>query len=373
LKVLFVVTEDWFFCSHFLDRAKFLAMSGFRVGIASRFSTHQIELEQHGFETFPVDFSRRGINPIGEIFTSFRIRKIIKRFDPDVVHNIALKPVVTGTIGALLARHKYIVNALVGMGYIFTSTDTRASLLKPVLIKVLRSLFHSKAVHVVIENHDDFHSLIDEKIVNTKQISVIRGAGVDLDVFTATPEPQGQLVICMVARMLIDKGVREFVDAAKDIGFEHRDVQFWLVGEPDRGNPSTISDSEIESWKQQQNIHYLGRRSDIPEILRSSHIVCLPSYREGLPKSLIEALASGRPVVATDVPGCREVVKDHHNGLLVPPRDSTALASALRSLICDPEMRKQMGRAGRVRAENEFSNGLICKQTLDLYRNIGAL
>ena len=136
-----------------------------------------------------MDFSRRGINPIGEIFTSFRIRKIINRFKPDVVHNIALKPVVTGTVGALLARHKYIVNALVGMGYIFTSTDTRASLLRPLLKKVLRSLLHSDAVHVVIENQDDLHTLISERIVDAEQISLIRGAGVDLNVFTATPPP----------------------------------------------------------------------------------------------------------------------------------------------------------------------------------------
>ena len=348
-------------------------MSGFRVGVATRFSTHQTDLEQLGFETFPVDFSRRGINPIGEIFTSFRIRKIIKRFQPDVVHNIALKPVVTGTIGALLARHKYVVNALVGMGYIFTSTDTRASLLRPLLKKVLRSLLHLDAVHVVIENQDDLHTLISERIVDAEQISLIRGAGVDLNVFTATPQPEGQLVICMVARMLVDKGVREFVDAAKIIGAEHPGVQFWLVGEPDHGNPSTIRESEIEVWKQLPNIHYLGRRSDVQEIMSASHIVCLPSYREGLPKSLIEALAAGRPVVATDVPGCREVVQNHHNGLLVPPRDSTALASALESLIVDPETRIRMGRAGRIRAENEFSNDLICKQTLDLYQSIGAL
>ena len=136
-----------------------------------------------------MDFSRRGINPIGEIFTSFIIRKIINRFKPDVVHNIALKPVVTGTVGALLARHKYIVNALVGMGYIFTSTDTRASLLRPLLKKVLRSLLHSDAVHVVIENQDDLHTFISERIVDAEQISLIRGAGVDLNVFTATPPP----------------------------------------------------------------------------------------------------------------------------------------------------------------------------------------
>ena len=369
-RVLFVITEDWFFHSHFLDRAKYIAASGGTVGVATRFSIHEDELQDLGFELFPVNFSRRGLNPIFEFLTALKIRKIVRRFKPDIAHNVALKPVVTGTFGELLGRQGVVINALVGMGYIFTSTDTRASVVKPFLSRILKSLLRSKPVHVVIENPDDLNSLVDEGFVRQSQISLIRGAGVDLNAFPFHPEVVGPVVVTLVSRILRDKGVLEFIDAASQLKSRVPEVVFQIVGEPDLGNPSAIPQSEIDSWESLPNVKYLGRRSDIADILKGSHIVCLPSYREGLPKSLLEALSCGRPIITTDVPGCREVCNDGVNGLLIPARDSIALSHAIEKLALNQDLRQAMGRAGRVRAESEFSNEIVCAQTLDLYRRL---
>jgi glycosyltransferase involved in cell wall biosynthesis len=369
-RVLFVITEDWFFYSHFLDRAKFIAASGGKVGIATRISVHENEFKDLGFELYPINFSRRGLNPITEFITALKIRRIVRSFKPDIAHNIALKPVVTGSFGELLGRQGVVINALVGMGYIFTSTDTRASVVKPILSRILKSLLRSKPVHVVIENPDDLKSLVDDGFVRPSAISLIRGAGVDLNTFPFHPEVAGPVVVTLVSRILRDKGVLEFIEAASQLQAKFPEVTFQIVGEPDPGNPSAISQSEIDSWASLPNVKYLGRRSDIADILQGSHIVCLPSYREGLPKSLLEALSSGRSIITTDVPGCREVCDDGVNGLLIPARDSLALSNAIEKLVLDPESRKTMGRAGRLRAESEFSNAIVCAQTLDLYRGL---
>ena len=370
MKILYVITEDWFFHSHFLDRAKFIATSGGTVGIATRFSTHEDELKSLGFELYAINFSRRGLNPISEFVTALKIRSVVRRFKPDIAHNVALKPVVTGTFGELLGRQKVIVNAPVGMGYIFTSADTRASLVKPILSKLLKFLLHSKSVHVVIENPDDLNSLIEDGFVRQSEISLIRGAGVNLNAFPFHPEIPGPIVVTLVSRILRDKGVLEFIEAASHLRLSAPDVVFQIVGEPDPGNPSAIQKNEIDSWNSLPNVKFLGRRNDIASILRDSHVVCLPSYREGLPKALLEALSCGRPIITTDVPGCREVCDDGVNGLLVPARDSIALSKAIEKLVLDTEMRQAMGRAGRLRAETEFSNEIVCAQTLDLYRKL---
>jgi glycosyltransferase involved in cell wall biosynthesis len=223
---------------------------------------------------------------------------------------------------------------------------------------------------VVIENPDDLKSLIDDGFVRPSEISLIRGAGVNLNAFPFHPENAGPVVVTLVSRLLRDKGVVEFIEAASLLFTKHPDVVFQIVGEPDPGNPSTIQLNEIDLWQSLPNINFLGRRNDVAAILRDSHIVCLPSYREGLPKALLEALSSGRPIITTDVPGCRNVCNDGVNGLLVPARDVTALSSAIEKLVLNPELRQAMGRAGRLRAETEFSNEIVCSQTLDLYRKL---
>ena len=369
MRLLYVITEDWFFTSHFIDRAIAAKERGFEVFVATRDGDAAIAIRSQGITVLPIDFSRRGMNPVRELMTILKLRSLISDVEPDIVHNIALKPVVLGTIAAILARTTFIVNAPVGMGYIFSSQDRRATLLRPIFKRVIKVVLNPRRSRVIIENPDDYAALVKSRMVQEQDLVLIKGAGVDVGKFHSTSEPAGTVVISLVARMLKDKGVFEFVEAARILKASGVEANFNLVGGIDKGNPSTLTTSELESWSREGIVNWLGQRDDIARVLSESHIVCLPSYREGLPKSLIEALAAGRPVVTTDVPGCREVVRHQENGLLVEPRNATALAEALRTLIANKELRQQYGATGRVRAENEFSNELITSQTFAVYES----
>jgi len=369
-RLLFVITEDWFFASHFIERAVAAKQAGYEVAVATRVRLHGQQISNSGIEIFPIEFSRRGLNPFTEIRTAWRLRYIVRKFAPDVIHNIALKPVVVGTLGERLAGHKRIVNAPVGMGYLFSSQDRRATMLRPIFLFILRRFLNPSGSQVIIENSDDYSSLIDQKMVRSDSLTLIKGAGVDTKLFAFVPEPARPLVVTVVARMLRDKGISEFVEAAALIRKSRPDTIFQLIGMPDEGNPTSFSLEQLDDWVRSGVVEWLGHQNNIAEHLAKSHIICLPSYREGLPKSLIEALASGRPVVTTDVPGCREVVSHGINGFLVQPRDSHALAEALMNLISDKSLRERMGRLGRERAEKEFSSEIIIGQTLRVYESM---
>ena len=369
MRLLYIITEDWFFTSHFIDRAIDAKRHGFDVLVATRDGDAARTIRFHGIKVVPIDFSRRGMNPVRELRTILRLHKLIRGIEPDLVHNIALKPVVLGTIAAIMAHTKYIVNAPVGMGYIFSSQDRRATLLRPIFKRVIKVVLNPRRSRVIIENPDDYVALVKFGMVQEQDLFLIKGAGVDIVEFHPGPEPAGTVVVSLVARMLKDKGVLEFIEAARILKASGVEANFDLVGGIDKGNPTTLTRSQLESWSREGVINWLGQQDDIPKVLAESHIVCLPSYREGLPKSLIEALAAGKPVVTTDVPGCREVVRHQENGLLVEPRNPKALADALRTLITNKELRQQYGAAGRVRAENEFSNELITSQTFSVYES----
>ena len=310
------------------------------------------------------------MNPFIELQTAFKLRSIVKRWRPSIIHNIALKPVVTGTFGERLAGHRNIINAPVGMGYVFTSRDKRIAFVRPIVRLLIRTFLNPLGSQVVIENPDDYSALLENHLVRKDDLNLIKGAGVNIDTFNETPELDGPLNVVLIARMLRDKGVGEFVESARQLKPRFPEVRFLLVGDPDSGNPTSFSISDLNSWQREGCVEWIGHSSDVANILKKSHIVCLPSYREGLPKSLIEAASAGRPIVTTNVPGCREVVTDGENGYLVPPRDSFALADAIEKLLIDPQMRKTMGAAGRKRAVEEFSSAVIINQTLDLYKSI---
>lgn len=370
MRLLYIITEDWFFASHFLDRAVAAKSRGFDVAVVTRKRSDTSRIESLGISVFPVEFSRHGLNPFREFVTVRQIRRAIRQFEPDIIHNIALKPVVLGTLAARSCRIRNVVNAPVGMGYIFSSQDRKAKILRPFIRQIFRLFLNPTGSRVIIENHDDFDSLLASHFVRPTDLVLIKGAGVDTKIFASSPEPPEPIVISLVARMLRDKGVTEFVDAARLIATAGVDAEFRLIGDIDLGNPTTLNRSQLEEWSNQGVVIWEGQRNDISTVLSSSHIVCLPSYREGLPKSLIEALAAGRPVVTTNVPGCREVVIHEHNGLLVEPRNPRALAEALQRLIADKDLRIRFGAAGRLRAEHEFSTTRINSQTLDVYASL---
>jgi glycosyltransferase involved in cell wall biosynthesis len=369
--LVYVITEDWFFASHFLDRAIAAKNSGYKVSVVTRCRETAQRLNAHGLIFEDINFSRRGLNPISELATIVRLRAILRRINPDFVHNIALKPVVLGSLAARFAGVRNVVNAPVGMGYVFTSNESRARVLRPLVKKLIRYVLSRPNSKVIIENSDDYDNLVSGRFAKKESISLVKGAGVDTSKFKYTVEPEQPVKVIMVARLLRDKGIQEFIDAAEIVKQSNSSVKFLLVGDVDDGNPTSLNSKQLVELKNSESVEWLGARNDIAELLATSHIACLPSYREGLPKSLIEAAAVGRAIVATDVPGCREVVTHLMNGLLVPPRDSKALAAALLVLINDPELRSKMGRENRSKAETEFANEIIIRQTQSVYDSFG--
>ena len=369
--LVYVITEDWFFASHFLDRAIAAKNSGYKVSVVTRCRETAQQLDAHGLIFENIEFSRRGLNPIRELATVVRLRAILRRINPDIVHNIALKPVVLGSLAARLAGVRNVVNAPVGMGYVFTSHESKARILRPLVKRLIRNVLSRPNSKVIIENSDDYNNLISGRFAKKESISLVKGAGVDTAKFSYTVESVEPVKVIMVARLLRDKGIQEFIDAAEIVKQSKSSVKFLLVGDVDDGNPTSLNTKQLVELKNSQNVEWLGARLDIAELLAASHIACLPSYREGLPKSLIEAASVGRAIVATDVPGCREVVTHLINGLLVPPRDSKALAAALLVLINDPELRSKMGRENRSKAEREFANEIIIRQTQNVYDSFG--
>jgi glycosyltransferase involved in cell wall biosynthesis len=365
--LVYVITEDWFFKSHFFDRAIAAVRAGYKVTVITRCRDSAREFEKYGLLTENIEFSRRGSNPITELATIFKLRSTLKRIKPDIVHNIALKPVVLGSLAAQFAGIRNIVNAPVGMGYVFTSQESKARVLRPIVKVLIRYVLGNKNRRVIIENHDDFENLVSGGFALRDLIALIKGAGVDVQKFSQRPEPAEPVKVIMVSRLLRDKGVYEFIGAAKIVRSKNSSVQFLLVGDIDDGNPTSMNSKAIASLANSKDVTWLGARTGIAELLAESHIACLPSYREGLPKSLIEAASVGRPIVTTDTPGCREVVTHMVNGLLVQPRDAQALALAIEKLVEDPNLRKLMGEENRRKAETEYANEIIINQTHRVY------
>jgi glycosyltransferase involved in cell wall biosynthesis len=365
--LVYVITEDWFFKSHFFDRAIAAVRAGYKVTVITRCRDSAREFEKYGLLTENIEFSRRGSNPITELATIFKLRSTLKRIKPDIVHNIALKPVVLGSLAAQFAGIRNIVNAPVGMGYVFTSQESKARVLRPIVKVLIRYVLGNKNRRVIIENHDDFENLVSGGFALRDLIALIKGAGVDVQKFSQRPEPAEPVKVIMVSRLLRDKGVYEFICAAKIVRSKNSSVQFLLVGDIDDGNPTSMNSKAIASLANSKDVTWLGARTGIAELLAESHIACLPSYREGLPKSLIEAASVGRPIVTTDTPGCREVVTHMVNGLLVQPRDAQALALAIEKLVEDPNLRKLMGEENRRKAETEYANEIIINQTHRVY------
>jgi len=368
-KLLYLITEDWFFCSHFLARAVAARAAGYEVLVVARERQHGELIRQAGLRLIPVEFSRKRLHPLKELGLLREILRIYRQERPDVVHQIAVKPILYGTLAARLAGLRNIVNAPVGMGYVFSSDEWRARCLRPALRLAYRFLMNPSGSRVIFENRDDLAAFVEQGTVRRGDAALIRGAGVDVSRFhpvAVTPE-NGLPVVMLVARMLRDKGVLEFVAAARRLHEAGLRARFVLVGDPDVENPATIDEPTLHGWHGQFGVEWWGRREDMPEVFAQADVVCLPSYREGLPKVLLEAAACGRALVATDVPGCREIVIDGYNGLLVPARDSQALAAAIERLLQDAGLRQRFGACGRALVEAEFAEERVVEQTLALY------
>lgn len=367
-KLLYIVTEDWYFVSHRLPLAIAAQAAGFEVVVATREGQQVEVIRRTGIRLIPFALSRRGGHPLREIVALWRLYRYEQ---PDLVHHVALKPVLFGALVARLTRVPAEVNAVAGLGWLFTSSSYIVRFARPALRWILAVLLNRPHSLTIVQNPED-RALLERSGVLPARLRLIRGAGVNIQTFYPKVPPFGPVVIVLVARMLWDKGVGEFVEAAHYLTKEGVNARFVLVGDPDPANPASIPEATLRNWQGQHGVEWWGRREDMPTVLQGAHIACLPSYREGLPKSLLEAAACGLPIVTTDAPGCREVVRDGVNGLLVPVRDSAALATALGKLIGDPALRHRMGEQSRLLAESEFGQEAIIAQTLAVYREVCA-
>lgn len=366
MKLLFVVTEDWYFASHRLSLAVAAKAAGFDVAVATRVREQADVILNAGVRPIPFELSRRGGNLLREFVALYRL---YRREKPELVHHVALKPVMLGALAARLAGVPAQVNTVAGLGWLFTSSSRAVRFTRPFLRWLLAALLTRPRSLTIIQNPDDMAFLAAAGLP-AGRLRLIRGSGVDTQVFRPGASPPGRVCVMLVARMLRDKGVGEFVQAARLLSEAGSNARFFLVGDPDPGNPSSIPEAILRGWHGRHGIEWLGRREDIASLLQTAHIACLPSYREGLPKSLLEAAACGLPIVTTDTPGCREVVRDGVNGLLVPICDAGALASALRKLIDDEALRRRMGEQSRILAEAEFGQTSVVAQTLAIYREV---
>lgn len=368
--LLFFVTEDWYFHSHRLSLAIAAKNKGYRICVVTNVTAHAELIQQYGFELIPLKLERRSKNPFKELLVIKRLVGIYRRVQPSIVHHVAIKPVLYGSIAASICRIPVIINALAGLGYIYSSRQRLASILRPLVKSALTRLINCRRCHLIVQNPDDRAQLLADGIIDPDKISLIRGSGVDTRLFAESEQPDGIPMVLLPARMLWDKGIAEFVAAARILRQQGIEARFVLAGSTDPHNPATIPRSTLEQWNREGVVEWIGPQADMPALYRQSHIVCLPSYREGLPKTLLEAAASARPIVATDVPGCREIVIQEKNGLLVPAHEAKPLAEALKRLISNEALRDRMGRAGRTIVLESFTEAHVTRATLTLYEKM---
>ena len=366
-KLLFFVTEDWYFVTHRLDLAIAAKHAGFDVTIVTQVSEHEQVIRNSGLKLIPISMSRRSLNPISELRLLKTLYSIYRQEAPNIVHNVTFKPVIYGSLIAwLLGIHK-TVNALAGLGFLFRSKNLQAKVLKYAVRQVLKVLFRRKSNQLILQNPDDVQAM-QTLGVKPEQIHLIRGAGVNVEQFAPQPKDAKIFTVLIATRMLWDKGVGEFVAAANIFKTKGLLCRFVLVGSGDDENPSSIPTHQLQSWHDSGVVEWWGKRSDMPQVLNCADVVCLPSnYGEGIPKVLIEAASCAKPIVTTDTPGCREIVIDRQNGLLVPVENSLALADALETLYHDPKLCQTMGEAGRRMVTEQFSLGSVVSQTLAVY------
>lgn len=370
MKTLLILTNvDWFLISHRLILAKAAVAAGWKVYVACEDTGKAQDISVDGIEFIDFPFSRSGINPIEEFKLYKRFIKLYKEIKPDVIHQITIKPVVYGSIAAQKLNIKGVVNAISGMGYMFTKE--RLGLVQKVLLYLMKMGSNRNNVSFIFQNDDDLHALkLFGILENVKSINLIKGSGIDLNKFAYTelPDDLDRIKILFPSRMLFDKGVRELIEASKLLKAKYHDkIQFLLVGKADTDNKSAVSAEILNSWCDGDYVRWCGHIEDMVQLYKEAHIIVLPSYREGLPKSLIEACAIGRPIVTTDAIGCRDCVDEGVNGFKVSIRDSLGLANALEKLISNPQMRKEMGIAGRKKAEIEFDVQDVINKHLEIY------
>jgi len=375
MKVLLFGNTDWYLYNFRLPLAKKLRDMSFEVVMVSPPGKYGEKIKSEGFRWLPVAMNRRSVNPISEFFVLKELIKLYKNEKPDLVHHFTIKSVVYGSVAARFSGVKNVVNAVAGLGFVFTNESLFAKILRPFVKSILKFSMDTDNSRLILQNPDDQALFVASKLIDPDHIRLIRGSGVNTNRFEPVKNNGGNDVVnvLLATRLLWDKGIREFIDAVRILKNTHKPVNFLLAGAPDDGNPASVQNEEIIKWVNEGLVESLGHIENIESVLTNVDIVVLPSYREGLPRILLEAASMGLPLVSTDVPGCREIVKNNINGLLVPVKDSKSLAVAIEYLIDNPIERSRMGRAGREMVLNEFDEKIVIDDTIDVYREVLSL
>jgi glycosyltransferase involved in cell wall biosynthesis len=370
-RLLFVEHHARDFLQQRMELARTSRKAGFDVHVAVPRAPSLEEVSRQGFPVHIIYLRRKSARPLDELRCGASLIALYRRLRPTLVHHIGVKPTLYGGVAARIAGVPAAVSMLAGLGHLFTASTVSTRVLRRIVTRGLRSAFRHQNHRLILQNPDDRDQVLASGILPGHCVALIKGSGIDLSLFTPEPEPHGPVVVLMASRLLWQKGVLEFVAAARALRARGSRARFLLLGEPDPGHPSAVPLPTLEHWDHGGDVEWLGWHHDMPRMMAQSHIVCLPSfYGEGVPRVLLEAAASGRAIVTTDSPGCREVVRHGENGLLVPIRDGAALVGAIAQLIEDAPLRAAMGRRGREIAVNEFSLDRVIEATLTLYRSL---
>ena len=368
-KLLYIISDDNYFLSHRLGLALAAKDAGYDVSVLTyeNDSKYTDIIKSHGFTFYGFKQRASGLGIVANIKLIFQARKVINQIRPDLIHTVSMRMMFLTTFAFWLSKSKNMVATLTGMGYLETSKKMLTRMIKWFVTKAFRVMFSARRIHLVVQNRDDYEG-VKGKFINESRLHLVRGSGVNTDDFPFLELPDSHTIqVTFVARMLKDKGLIELIEAAKIINDKGIDnVQINLVGTPHLVNPFSVSEQDLQNWQEQGLVKWHGFRSDIVNVWKESHIAILPSYREGLPKSLLEAASCGRPIITTDVPGCREMVKGN-NGLLVPVKESMPLANAIIKLSNDYDLMKSMGQESRKMVVENFSDQVVNKQMLEIY------
>lgn len=364
-RLLYVVNEDFAFLLNRLPMARAAYKAGFEVHVATHISNGSDAIKAEGFILHPIPLQRGGLSPLAAIPTVLALRRIERQVKPHIAHHSGLQCCVYGSVAAFGQEFPQ-VNAMTGLGYVFTSTAFRTRMLKKGLKWLLPLFFNRQGKVVVVQNPDD-RALLNELGIDQQRMVLIPGSGVDTDTLQPLPEPELPITYGFAGRLLTDKGIRALVAAHSIVRSQGHDANLIIAGNPDPANPASISPAEVEEWCRRPGIGWLGHIEDIASLWRKCHFAVLPSHREGLPGSLLEAAACGRPMIATDAPGCREIVIQDQTGLLVPIEDPPALARAIVKLATSPELRTRYGNAARQLVVSKLSAAIIGHSIVRLY------
>jgi glycosyltransferase involved in cell wall biosynthesis len=368
-RLLYVVTEDWYFLSHRLPMARAAKAAGYEVHVATRFGKGREEIEKEGFATHPLSWQRGSISGWHSLRGVIELREVLNKVRPEIQHNIALKPVLLGSVAALGVPGIKLVNSLTGLGTLFIGNHGTSGTTRNLVRRALKALLGRKGTVTVVQNPDDRRFVL-ELGVPEGAVLTIPGSGVDIEHLKPMPEPPPPVVAAYAGRMLADKGVLTLIEAFSLATSRGTPLQLLLAGDTDKENPGSLAPEQLREFASAFGIRWLGHVADIRDVWEKAHFAVLASYREGLPKSLLEAAACGRPMVATDTTGCREIAIDGKTALTVPVNDAPALAEAMTKMASDPEMRARFGKAARELVEEKFSSEAIGKATVALYESL---